>query len=63
MPRMIKMKTNDTMRKNALRSPMIMMTHPICSQETPGIQIAESIPTTMPEAVMKIPIDVPDMMG
>jgi hypothetical protein len=60
---MIKMKTNDTMRKNVLRSPMIMMTHPLCSQETPGIQITESVPTTMPEDVMKIPIDVPNMMG
>jgi hypothetical protein len=59
---MIKMKTNDTMRKNALRSPTIMMTHPLCSQETPGIQIAESVPTAMLEDVMKIPIDMPNMM-
>ena len=35
IPMMIKKKTNDTMRKNVLRSPMIMMTHPLCSQEKP----------------------------
>ena len=32
---MIKKKTKDTMRKNVLRSPVIMMTHPLCAQETP----------------------------
>ena len=28
-PMMIKKKTKDTMRKNVLRSPVIMMTHPL----------------------------------
>ena len=32
---MIQKKTNDTMRKTVLRSPMIMMTYPLCSQEKP----------------------------
>ena len=63
MPRMTKKNTNDTMMKNVLRSPMIMMSHPLCSQEKPGIQLTESVPTTMLEDVMKIPIDVPNMMG
>jgi len=31
----IKKKMKDTMRKNMLRSPVIMMTHPLCAQESP----------------------------
>lgn len=34
-PMMIKKKTKDTTRKNVLRSPVIMMTLPLCTQETP----------------------------
>jgi hypothetical protein len=35
IPMMIKKKTKDTMRKNVLRSPVIMMTLPLSVQETP----------------------------
>ncbi len=34
-PMMTKKNTNDTMRKNVLRSPVIMMTHLLFSQEKP----------------------------
>ncbi len=36
---MIKKKANDTTRKNVARSSAIMMTHPLCAQEKPGIQL------------------------
>ena len=32
---MTKKKTKDTMRKNVLRSPVIMMIHLLCAQEKP----------------------------
>lgn len=41
---MIKKKTRDTMRKNVLRSPVIMMTHLLCAQEKPRTQETESAP-------------------
>jgi hypothetical protein len=37
---MIKKKTKDIMRKNVLRSPVIMMTHPLCAEETARTQRA-----------------------
>lgn len=49
---MIKKKTKDTMRKNALRSPVIMMTHLPCAQKKPRTRWTESAP-----------IDVSDMMS
>lgn len=60
---MIKKNMKDTMRKNVLRNPVIMMIHLLFFLGETATQTIESALITTSADVITIPVNVPSLMG